>query len=848
MRGADGVFYHFTIYPLVLLMEVVYSLLHDLTRSYGVAIVLLAVVVRIALTPLEKAAAKVVRIEHDMQEVITPQLRALKARHQGKALHEATTRLYRRYGYHPLFSIRALFGLLVQVPFLVAVFYMLAGLAALKGVPFLGIRDLSRPDGMLGGYNLLPFVMLVVSSLAALTMPGMNRRNKVQSLTVSFLFFLLLYPSPSGLILYWTSSNVLTLVGNKVSLDLPRIFSRLFPFAGPVEQQSFPVPDSGGDRSVTGRVRSFLRYLGRESGTLSLLALFFAAMVLAGEITTYMALGLLFSGIGPGPVLLAVAFTGASAAVVRRQNPRCGTAALCLFLAVAGLGAYAAIFGGAPAGWAVLSAFLGSLGLVAAGLPARNAKLRHFALLSFAGLAAGAVFNWTNNMYLFTPRTSVQFFMLAAAYGAVVVAAAAVFLRSLPYGNVVNVAGAAFFLAFTLKPSIHFQLQGSVFLGFILAFAFFWGLLALFSQAKISRAYMLIALFFLSSLFIGGKNEKIMGDSGADVAGREQVIRDRLAALDLPPLAGSLPNIYFLAAESVPSLKALELMGVPDGELRDLLNRYGFKIYPDTISLGSYSLSSTSMLFNMADSFNNARLIVGGMSLANRWLQAVGYDTSIICHTYLTHEYDYYDRRMPRPEVDHFMLMIRFAQSIVSGKFKIKMEFEDCPDLERIKRDYIAEEKHAPFFLYFHGKYPDHSPMTGICRPDEVEQYAGRLQVALKYLAGDLQQIREKDPGAIVVISGDHGPYLTESCVGIPDLDRMNETVFRDRWGAILAIRWPDPERASKYDRGLRVRQNIFPTLFAYLYDSEVPLSLRVAGRVVSQGTTLWESGRYVGP
>jgi hypothetical protein len=76
----------------------------------------------------------------------------------------------------------------------------------------------------------------------------------------------------------------------------------------------------------------------------------------------------------------------------------------------------------------------------------------------------------------------------------------------------------------------------------------------------------------------------------------------------------------------------------------------------------------------------------------------------------------------------------------------------------------------------------------------------------------------------------------------------MNETVFRDRWGAILAIRWPDPERASKYDRGLRVRQNIFPTLFAYLYDSEVPLSLRVAGRVVTQGTTLWESGRYVGP
>jgi YidC/Oxa1 family membrane protein insertase len=57
--------------------------------------------------------------------------------------------LYREEGVHPLYTLKSLLGVLIQLPVFIAVFDMLAEDFDLYRVPFLWIQDLSRPDALL---------------------------------------------------------------------------------------------------------------------------------------------------------------------------------------------------------------------------------------------------------------------------------------------------------------------------------------------------------------------------------------------------------------------------------------------------------------------------------------------------------------------------------------------------------------------------------------------------------------------------------------------------------------------------------------------------------------------------
>jgi hypothetical protein len=70
--------------------------------------------------------------------------------------------------------------------------------------------------------------------------------------------------------------------------------------------------------------------------------------------------------------------------------------------------------------------------------------------------------------------------------------------------------------------------------------------------------------------------------------------------------------------------------------------------------------------------------------------------------------------------------------------------------------------------------------------------------------------------------------------------------MIRDRFGTLVAIRWPDPERAAKYDRNLLVNQDIFPVVFAYLADSPEPLDLMIKEKkAVLKGHTFLDNGVF---
>ncbi len=116
-----------------------------LTGNAGVAIVALAVSVKIALMPLAAVAHRLQEQVNATQARLQPGIEAINAAYRGEERTRRTLALYREQGVHPMYTVRSLVGFLIQFPVFIAVFDMLAEDFDLYRVPFLWIRDLSRP-------------------------------------------------------------------------------------------------------------------------------------------------------------------------------------------------------------------------------------------------------------------------------------------------------------------------------------------------------------------------------------------------------------------------------------------------------------------------------------------------------------------------------------------------------------------------------------------------------------------------------------------------------------------------------------------------------------------------------
>ncbi|CAH1202367.1 membrane hypothetical protein [Candidatus Nitrotoga sp. BS] len=209
--------YQYALAPIEAILESVFVILIGVSNSYFLSLVLLAILVRLVTKPLEKYASRAVTTQAEIESVLAPQINAIKHIYIGVQRHEAMKRLYARYAYSPVYAIRSLAGLGVQLPFFIAAYFMLSGYSQLNGIVIPVLGDLGKPDTLLfGKAHLMPFVMTLVNVLALVTAPGFSRKSLIQGLVISLMFLALLYASPLALLIYWTTSNLFSLISNLV--------------------------------------------------------------------------------------------------------------------------------------------------------------------------------------------------------------------------------------------------------------------------------------------------------------------------------------------------------------------------------------------------------------------------------------------------------------------------------------------------------------------------------------------------------------------------------------------------------------------------------------------------------
>jgi YidC/Oxa1 family membrane protein insertase len=190
--------------PLAVPLFWVLDRIHAWVGNWGVAIIILTVIIKLVFYPLSAASYRSMA----KMKVVAPKMQKLKERYgdDRQKLHEAMMNLYKTEKINPLGGC---LPIVVQIPVFIALYWVLLLSVELRHAPFaLWIHDLSRPDPI----YVLPVLMGITMFLQTMMNPAppdpmQARLMKIMPVAFSVFFFFF----PAGLVLYWLVNNILSI-------------------------------------------------------------------------------------------------------------------------------------------------------------------------------------------------------------------------------------------------------------------------------------------------------------------------------------------------------------------------------------------------------------------------------------------------------------------------------------------------------------------------------------------------------------------------------------------------------------------------------------------------------------
>ncbi len=181
--------------------------------NYGLAIILLTVLIRLIFWPVTHKSTESMR---KMQE-IQPKIAILREKYKDKPqkIQEETMKLYKEHKVNP---IGGCLPMLIQIPVFIALFNVLRSAVELRYAGFLWIPDLSEPEGLFAdvlpiALNILPIIMTATSVWQTyLTPSGGDPAQQKMMLLMPIMMLFIFYTMPAALVLYWTANTVLMIV------------------------------------------------------------------------------------------------------------------------------------------------------------------------------------------------------------------------------------------------------------------------------------------------------------------------------------------------------------------------------------------------------------------------------------------------------------------------------------------------------------------------------------------------------------------------------------------------------------------------------------------------------------
>ncbi|MHB1414142.1 MAG: YidC/Oxa1 family membrane protein insertase [Chloroflexota bacterium] len=199
----------------ILLITQALVALYGVVGSYGIAIILFTVAVRLVFLPLSIKSTRSMRQMQQSQAQIKPHLDALKKKHGNdrQKLMEEQQKLYKEHGVNPMAGLGGCLPMLIQMPLWIALYQALFHLAGTAefAASFLWIANLAKPEGF-------PYILALFTGASTwltqkmMAQPSADQQQKTMNNMMQMMMPLMMiffaFQVPAGLVLYWATSNI----------------------------------------------------------------------------------------------------------------------------------------------------------------------------------------------------------------------------------------------------------------------------------------------------------------------------------------------------------------------------------------------------------------------------------------------------------------------------------------------------------------------------------------------------------------------------------------------------------------------------------------------------------------
>lgn len=200
-KSIDFGIFSFLAIPMLKFLKIIYGFVHN----YGVAIILLTVIVKAVTFPLTQKSMVSMR----KMSSLGPKMQEIKEKFKGdkERINQATMELYKKEGVNPLGGCLPMF---LQIPIFFALYRTLLLSIELQGAPFMfWIQDLAAKDPYYITPVLMGITMFLQQRMTPNTATDPLQKKLFMYMPVIFTFLFLTFPA--GLVVYWLTNNLLSI-------------------------------------------------------------------------------------------------------------------------------------------------------------------------------------------------------------------------------------------------------------------------------------------------------------------------------------------------------------------------------------------------------------------------------------------------------------------------------------------------------------------------------------------------------------------------------------------------------------------------------------------------------------
>lgn len=204
--------------PIIYLIEKYFIFLLNIFNSQGVSIIITSISASLILIPVLKVARRKEDLFSQKVAQINNEVSNISKSLKGEEKFYAVEKIYNKYDFHPIHNIQNGLSFFIIFPVLISAYLFFNINIQSMNQDFLNLVNLSKPDELFFGLNIIPIMIFIINFLDAKFKYHKTNSGRPSYIFLSLVICILIYNMPSCLTVYWFTSSIFSLFFSIVHL------------------------------------------------------------------------------------------------------------------------------------------------------------------------------------------------------------------------------------------------------------------------------------------------------------------------------------------------------------------------------------------------------------------------------------------------------------------------------------------------------------------------------------------------------------------------------------------------------------------------------------------------------